>query len=103
MITADPIDKLVSSSDYQSTAEHLSLSQGFGHSQHSQGKLHKLIRHKLINQKLTIICHFVNSTHTHVCACMFLFCSNNVAASNYCLLHEVDVLCEWDASTLHLE
>ena len=37
MITADPIDKLVSSSDYQTTAEHLSLSQGYGHSQHSQG------------------------------------------------------------------
>lgn len=102
MITADPIDKLVSSSDYQSTAEHLSLSQGFGHSQHSQGKLHKLIYTAQINKsKLTIICHFVNSTHTHVCACMFLFYSNNIAASNYYLLHEVDVLCEWDASTLH--
>ncbi|XP_011408965.2 PREDICTED: uncharacterized protein LOC105315894 [Amphimedon queenslandica] len=36
MITADPIDKLVSSSDYQTTAEHLSLSQGYGHSHHSQ-------------------------------------------------------------------
>lgn len=42
MITADPIDKLVNSTtDYptsSSTAEHLSLSQGYGHSQHnSQG------------------------------------------------------------------
>ena len=73
MITADPIDKLVSSSDYQSTAEHLSLSQGFGHSQHSQGKLHKLIYTAQINKSKThnhlSFCEF----HSYTCMCLYVF------------------------------
>ena len=37
MLTDDPADNLVSATEYQNTAEHLSLSQSLGQSQQSQG------------------------------------------------------------------
>lgn len=63
MTLIDPIDKLVSSSDYETTAEHLSLSQGYGHSQHSQG---------------TIKIHFKSIIY---CNNMYVFISNDYFSS----------------------